>query len=334
MIDKERKTPDQIKEEILGELDNGPKSTSEIANNIQSNWITTEKFLSELKEEKKIIELISASKSKIYASLNDLAFFYLPLKEEVRRDTLALLCTIDKIWREESDSSSLSRTKLQKLAVEFVEKNNLQERIPVVRNHYGQTLALRFEGGCTAKQFPLNQDQRNVLIDLIKKYISISSTDARLMQYEKPEMTFYAKKEKLLNDFSKNILKNTESNFLDMLAEYPSELLQSFNLFDSGVYCVINALNLDSKSKYLSNLKEIFSLIWDCLTTEAYFYDIQVKINPEKKELFDQIKSNYLNAKITNVLHVLEELENEINSVEPGPESHNLSESVHKLFNE
>src|SRR4030042_4618236 len=98
MVDKIKKIPGEIKSEILDQLKGGPKTNAEISEAINSNWLTTEKFLKELKEEKKIIELISAPKSKIYADLNDLAFFYLPLDKKIREQTFSLLYTINKLW--------------------------------------------------------------------------------------------------------------------------------------------------------------------------------------------------------------------------------------------
>ena len=331
MITKDRKTPNEIKEDILIELEKGPKNISEIADNIKSNWITTEKFLTELEDEKKIIELISASKSKVYASKKDLSFFYLPLSQKIREKTLSLLFTINKLWKEENKQSP-QRTILQKIAVKFVEENNLQEEIPILRNHYGQTLALRFEEDSYSKEFSLSESQKKILKSLIKKYKSLTSSAARLEQYEKPSMHFYNQKEKLLKDFSKE--DKIESNFFDLLLEYPSELSLSFEVFNREVFCAVNILNSKEINEYLPRLRETFSLIWDCLTTELYFYDAEKLIDKEKIELFNQIKSNYLNSKITNVSNVLEEFENEVVSLEPNKSSYNLSESVHELFNE
>jgi DNA-binding transcriptional regulator YhcF (GntR family) len=75
---------------------------AELADKIGSNWITTEKFLSELIQEKKVIEIISASKSKVYANITDLAFFYLPLSDDVRNKTLGLLSTISVSYKEKT----------------------------------------------------------------------------------------------------------------------------------------------------------------------------------------------------------------------------------------
>ncbi|MEK6859924.1 MAG: hypothetical protein AABX54_03850 [Nanoarchaeota archaeon] len=333
---KERKTPEEIKEAIILELNNGPKGASEIAEKINSNWITTEKFLNELMIEKKVIEIISASKSKVYGSASDLSFFYLPLSEEIRKRTLSLLSTLNEIWKKETNTTP-QKTILQKLAVEFVEKNNLQNEVPILRFHYGQTLALRFEEYRTTDVYPLKDGQKNEIRELITEYKGYSAKESKLKQYKKPSMVFYKIKEETINNFCLEKEEYLKKDLFNLFANYPSELSASFKLFDKLMYCAINILNIkDNKNEYLSNIRGAFFLVWDCLTTEAYFYDVEKAISPEKKDLFVQIKSNYLNSKITNVSEFIEEIENEINNLEPEEinASDNLSDFVHELFSE
>jgi hypothetical protein len=330
---RERKTSEEIKGAIILELNKGPKTVSEIAEGIKSNWITTEKFLNELITEKRVIELISALKSKVYGSLSDPAFFNLPLSNKTREKTLSLLKTIQEVWKKETDSP-LQKTVLQKLAVKFVEINNLQNDIPVLRFHYGQTLAMRSEENMEIKLYPLENSQERALKNLIKEYKGYSAKDAKLKQYEKPSMIFYKIKEEAFNNLRQELNKN---KFFNLLANYPSELSESFTLFDRFIYCAISVLKLKKgKEDYLIKLKEIFSLVWDCLTTEAYFYDVEKSIAPEKKDLFLQLKSNCINSKVLSVSSALEEIEGEINNLELEEmnTSDNLSDFVHELFSE
>ena len=332
----ERKTPEKIKEKIIFQLNNGPKSISEISDNIDSNWKTTDKFLNELITEERVIELISASKSKVYGSMSDLAWFYLPLAEDIRKKTLSLLYTLNEMWKKETNTIP-QKTVLQKLAVKFVESNNLQEEIPVLRFHYGQTLALRFEEGITAEAYPLDDDKKSNIKELISEYKEYTSKEARLKQYEKDSMKFYEAKEKTFNNFCSGKEELLKKGLFNLFSNYPSELSESFKILDKLIYCTISTIKLDKeKEEYLSRLKETFCLIWDCLTTESYFYDIKQSISPDKEELFIQIKSNYMISKITNISNVVEEIENEINNLEPEEIniSDNLSDFVHELFNE
>jgi len=332
---RERKTSEGIKEAIVLELNKGPKTVSELSANIKSNWITTEKFLNELLTEKKVIEIISASKSKVYGSSSDPAFFNLPLSENTREKTLSLLKTIQDTWKKETDVP-LQKTVLQKLAVQFVEENNLQKEIPILRFHYGQTLALRSEESIETGIYPLESNQEKNLKNLVKEYKSYSAKEAKLKQYDKPSMIFYKAKEDALNNLHPQ-KELSKKKFFNLLANYPSELSESFKLFDRFIYCTINVLKLKKgKEDYLVRLKEAFSLVWDCLTTEAYLYDIERNIDPEKRELFLQIKSNCLNSRIMSVSNALEEIEGEVNNLELGEmnTSDNLSDFVHELFND
>jgi len=315
---KVKKTSKQIKEEILNELRNGPKTISEISENINSNWLTIEKFLKELmkEEDKKIYELISAPKSKVYCSSEDLAFYCLPIKEEVRKNTLDILHTISNTWREKT-KQEISRTKLQKIAVKLVEEENI-EKVPILNFHYGQTLALRYENNLTCnKVFNFDSKQKTKLLFLIGKYKDWPAHKVQLEQYEKQGMEFYQEKEKIdflaldkLGDLKKSILK--------LSSLYPIELEKSFEVFDKFVYCFINIINLKDQEElksYLIKVKEIFALVWDCLTTEHFFYGAEDLILEEKKELFYQIKSNQLNSKLTNIETVLNELKEDLDTL-------------------
>ncbi|MBT6690527.1 hypothetical protein HN903_01995 [archaeon] len=328
-----KKTPEQIKEDILNNLNSGPKNAHEISEDINSNWLTIEKFLNELINEDKIIELISATKSKIYASKEDLSFFYLPLREEIREETTSLLYTINKIWKERVNEP-LQRTVLQKLAVEFVENNNLENKVPIARFHYGQTLLLRYEEVVGSNEFKVNTEQMNNLLELIDKYKTLTANKARLKQYEKDSMKFYKDKEEVMNYFCLKDKETLSRELFNMMASYPTELMESFTLFDRIVYCA-NTVSISQSEEaeiYLTRLKEIFSLFWDLITTEAFFQDAKKAVVEEKIELFNQIKINYMNTKKTQVSRVLDDIESEINllKIDSGSETSDL---IHELLN-
>lgn len=337
MVDKIKKSPDEIRSEILSQLKNGPKTISEISENINSNWLTTEKFLEELKKDKKIFELISSPKSKYFSSFDDPAFYSLPFSEKTRFDTSLLLSTIAKIWKEKTEENP-PKTKLQKVAVEFIEKSNIIN-IPILRFHYGKTLALRYDKNINAdKEFDMSKNNKEILIKLVEEYSKLSTHEAKLRQYNKKGMEIYLEKEiKTANKLSCEIdYSDLEISFLKLSAFYPSELQMSFNLFDRFIYCAVNLFNLneDNKKEYFEKIKEIFYLVWDCITTESFFYDSEKYIPENKKELFLQIKSNILNSKLTNLSTILEDLEEEVNSMDSNEINPDLSEEVKDFLHE
>ena len=323
MVDKIKKTPEEIKSEILNQLSNGPLTTTEIGNAINSNWLTIEKFINELKREEKVIEIITTPKMKVYGRSDDLAFYGLPFSEDIRKKSAKLLCAIVNEWKKEKEITP-ARTILQKVAVELIDKTDKQlKEIPIMRFHYGQTLAIRYEESQIAQYKPLELDseQMKLLRELIEEYDQKSTNYAKLKQYQKKGMEFYLEKEdNLLKGLTEPNCKKIEQSLLKMSVFYPIELKNSFPLFDKFVYCSTIILNLKEsnlKKELISKIKENFYLLWDVITTEYFFYDADRHIHPVKKELFNQIKINTLNSKISNVLSIIEDLESEVNAINP-----------------
>ncbi len=322
MVEKIKKTPAEIKSEILNQLNNGPMTISEIGNAINSNWLTIEKFINELKTEEKVTEIITTAKMKVYGRSNDLAFYGLPFSEDIRRKSAQLLRVIVNEWKKEKGITP-ARTILQKVAVELIDKTDKQLKdIPVMRFHYGQTLAIRYEESQISQYEPLklDRDQIKLLRELIAEYDQKSTNYAKLKQYKKKGMEFYLEKEEnLLEGLAKSNCKKVEESLLKMSVLYPIELKSSFPLFDKFIYCNTAILNLKDnlKKEYLPKIKEIFYLLWDVITTEYFFYDAEKYMYPTKKELFNQIKINTLNPKFSNVLSLIEDLESEVNSINP-----------------
>ncbi len=333
-----KKTPEQIKNQILDELSLGPKTISELSDKIGSNWLTIEKFIRELmnSEDKKVCELISASKSKVYCSRDDLAFYYLPFPEAVRENTLALLHKISEVWKEKTNQNNIPKTKLQKIAVELIEEGNISS-VPVLKFHYGQTLALRYEENmATYETFNLTPKQNVLLLQLINKYKNWFSNKVQSEQYKKKGMEFYKAKEELLEAFSNKNKEEIIKKILELSVYYPSELEETYELFDKFEYCSINILNINKdkeREEYINKLKEIFSIIWDVITTSYFFYEAEKYIKQDKKELFNYIKLNTLNTKIFNVSSIVNDLKSEVDAIPLEEINMKSSEKSKELLN-
>lgn len=341
---KIKKTPNEIKDKILDELKNGPKSIAEISENINSNWLTTEKFLNELKEQSKIQEVISTPKTKVYRRVDDLAFYSLPFSKEIRDNSANLLFTIAEKWKSETNTIP-SKTILQKLAVELIDKSDKQlSKIPILKFHYGQTLAVRYDESFKQdyQLLTLTSAQNTSLLDLINKYKNMSSSKAQLEQYNKEGMEFYYEKEvNVIKAFSDKKYEDIEKNLLKLSIYYPTELEDTFELFNKFVYCSINLLNLSQekeKQESLSKIREMFYLLWDTITTNYFFVDAEKHIDYSQKIIFNQIKSNILNSKIANLTTLIEDMESEVNSINPEKISKKISEKsqefIHELLGE
>ncbi len=323
MVERTKKSSEEIKSDILNQLRSGPKTTAELGEAINSNWLTIEKFIKELKIEGLVIEVVSSPKMKVYGRADDLAYYGIPFSEEIRNKSASLLFTIVEQWKKETGIVP-ARTVLQKVAVALIEKEGNQLKdIPILRFHYGQMLAIRYEGSQISKHHPLNLtiEQMNSLKELIREYNGKPSSYAKLKQYKKRGMEFYLEKEEnLLKGFSTAGYSGVGGSLLKLSIFYPIELKDSFPLFNKFVYCTDIILNLkdnDLRKEYFNKLKEVFYLLWETITTEYFFYDSEKYILPQKKELFNQIKVNVLNSKLSNLLSFIEDLESEVNSINP-----------------
>jgi len=322
MVNITKKSPDEIKSDILTQLNNGPKSIAEISEAIGSNWLTTEKFLNELKEAGIIFEIISTPKMKVYKSIGDLAFYSLPFSEEIRDRSCALLFAIAGEWRKKGIVPA--RTMLQKVAIELIEQTEGLKDIPILRFHYGQTLAVRYEPSAKCTPLTLNESQLKKLSELIKEYAGKLAMYAKSKQYQKPGMELYKEKYENLERgffcFNEENFKNIEKSLLKLSIFYPVELKHSFSLFDKFIYCATILLNLkdkELKKQGFAKIRELFPLIWDAITTEYFLYDAEKFILPAKKELFFQIRDNLINLKLSSISSLILDLESEINSINP-----------------
>lgn len=340
MVDK-KKTPDEIRSEILSQLGEGPKTIGEIGEAVGSNWLTIEKFLTELKVEGKVIEILSTPKMKVYRRVDDIAFYGLPFSKEIRNKSCSLLFAVANQWKEEKGTIP-ARTTLQKVAIALIEASggNLSN-IPILRFHYGQTLAVMYNSEAECKPLALDKNQKECLSKLIEEYHCKKTTYAKSKQYQKQGMELYKEKYENLDKalyFSKDDPQKIENSLLKLSIFYPIELRNSFPLFDKFIYCSTILLSLkdqEIRKQNLNKIREIFSLVWDAITTEYFFYDSEKYILPDRKELFYRIRDSILNLKIMNLSSLLEDLESEANSINPKEiESPSDKESleIRKLF--
>jgi len=131
-----RKTAEQIKDEILSNLNSRLLSIEQIRKKIDSNWSTTYNYLEELKKDGKVKEIISADKAKIYQRVFGDTYFDIPISDEERKKFRALFSLIIQEYK--SQGKIPTKTCFAKCAV-FVIKNedSLLTELPTVWYLYG-----------------------------------------------------------------------------------------------------------------------------------------------------------------------------------------------------
>ena len=117
-----RKTTQQIKEEILSSLNKCPLSIEQIRKKAESNWSTINNYLEELKKERKVKEILSTDKAKIYQKIFGDTYFDIPITEEERKKFRTLFSLIIQEYK--SYRKIPSKTHLAKCAVHVIDNKD------------------------------------------------------------------------------------------------------------------------------------------------------------------------------------------------------------------
>jgi DNA-binding transcriptional ArsR family regulator len=313
----EKRGGDEIKAEILEFLLKGPSSIKKISDKIESNWSTTSNYLSELKENGKVSELISSGNLKIFRRNDDPVFYGIPIKEEIRARTLYLLLKIIERWKE-IKKINIPKTTLQKIAVDVIYEKKLD--LPTLDFHYGKVTALAIDPAYNLEKiYPTKSFDEDVILEIdnqIKKH-SIFARRERINQYKKYKMTLYLMREKLLEEFeNKKDIKNIERFLLELSLEYPSNNNEVFLLLDKFTSSSVLLLNSKDSENFLEDIKDCFYCLWDLLTTNSYFNGIASSVNKENLDLFNEIKSFHIKSKLAKSFELVSDLESVSNSVD------------------
>ncbi len=341
-----RKTPEQIKKEILDFLFEGPKGINEIAEKIGSNWPTTNSYLEKLKEEKAVNEILSTDKMKVYRRTDDPIYFSIPFNKEVRMKTLYILKEIEQRWKKEK-GVELSKTALQKIAVEVIKKCELN--LPILNFHYGLTTCASFDSSnqsiINLIREPGNKEKIISCIQtIIKEHTGIAYKE-RESQYKKYNLTFYSSKEKLTRLFlfqdknksaNKEVISDIRKGLLELALNFPIKLEKFYQDFEEFINSAqIALLNPNNSLQNLEIIKSTFAQLWDKLTTFTSFSDSETFIDNDKKQLFEQIRELNMNFKEMNYKGYIEELESvaqETNPFEIKMPQDDSSKEIQKLI--
>src|SRR3989339_772275 len=304
-----RKTPQQIKKEILDFLFEGPKSNNEIATKINSNWPTTSKYLEELKAERKVNEIISSDKMKVYRRIDDPIYYSLPFNKEIRIKTLYLLKEVEERWKKEK-GIELSKTALQKIAVDIIKTQNLN--LPILNFHYGMTTCASFDSNNKEiLELVTEPKEKEKILEGIKEAFKDKRHDGiayreRLYQYNK-----YNSKKTFKNELRQAIL--------ELSLNYPIKLDKFYLDFERFIRNTQIILS-NGKSDEVDNLEIIKGTLiqlWDKLTAFTSFKDAEEFIDNDKKQLFEQIRELNYNFKEMNYKIYIEELESLAQGINP-----------------
>ena len=165
-----RKTPQQIKEEILSILNDGPLSIEQIRKKVESNWSTINVYLEELSKEGKVKEIVSADKAKIYQRILGDTYFDMPITDNERKKFRTLFSLILQEYK--LIGSIPTKTHFAKCAVHVIknESSGLSD-LPTIWYLYG-LIPQMIADPSQDYQEEINLDHKVKIKNLINEYIN------------------------------------------------------------------------------------------------------------------------------------------------------------------
>lgn len=298
-----RKTPSQIKEEILSKLDSGPLSVEQLRKSISdSNWTTINKYLEELKEEDLVKEIISTDKIKIYQKITGDTYFNLPLTQEERKKFRTLFYLIKKEYGKLG--KTIPRTHFAKIAVHAIKQSDQLSELPTLWYLYG-IIPLMIPDSTQDYSAEFSFKNRSEIELLIREFIrdnhSRSSTQLKKNQHKDYHEELYILSDEFLEMSSDGWEANRAMEILKKIyiaCPLDPEFPEVFNFMDRFYITVskLNTLNLlgDTKRELFST----FNALWKYIATyKAYRSLVGIKRFEDNKLLLDYNLGNLLEAR-------------------------------------
>ncbi len=303
---KNKKTSLEIKENILTELKKSPKTVANIGEAISSNWITTEKFLKELKEEKKVKELVSTEKKKVYQIITGDTYFNLPLTDEQRRRFRTLFYLILKTYSK--NNKTPTKTQLSKCAVKVIKNPNLElSNLPVIWYLYGMIPVMVANPAEKYTEETHFKDEIKI-VKIIEVYrnenFEKSSRQIDKKQHEELGDELY----KLADHFSREINSDrfNQDKILDILNKFfiacpiDKEFMEVFEFTDKFVSTIDKLSNFVNLEKYKKEIISTFDSLWKFIATYKVYESInKLRILPSKEIILEFYVGNILEIRKT-----------------------------------
>ncbi len=272
-----RQKGEDVKERILDSLWLKPFTIQQISKEIDSNWITVEKFTEELKQEGKIKEVISTDKLTLYQKVDTDTYYNLPLKKEDKEMFKFIFSTLLNEYKKKGKTPN--RTEFTKSAVDVIHETNTN--LPVVWYLYGQ-IPLMIADPQKDYSTQFKPDNYKEIEKISEKIVNnqnyLNTKELKLDHYEKYNKKLYTIKEGLLSALKDKDTKKILDLFNKFYIECPigqdeemffltdrlCVVVQKLKLLKLLEENVINiALALDSLWKYMALNQMIHSLAKD-----------------------------------------------------------------------
>lgn len=339
-----KRIAEEVKGRILNLLWLKPLTIQQISKEIDSNWLTVEKFVLELKKEGKIKEVISTEKLTLYQKVNEDTYYNLPLKDE-DRDMFRYI--FSEVLREYKNKGRIpKKTELAKAVVDVVNQSNLN--LPVVWYLYGKIplMITDPQRNYFTSYVPQNHEMINKIIKkVINEQQHNNTRELKAEHYLKYANEVYQIKERLLSELED--FKNEEKIidlFNDLFVACPIyEDKEAFFLTDRLIM-VVRKLNLLSLLK--ENKRDImFALdaLWRFLSLYHFVESLSKDMRYPKSDLINFYLGSVIETKKYTAKESISNLESvyfnniskiDISSIKLSPEVQKIREIMEEWTGE
>lgn len=337
-----KKSPSEIRTEILSSLSKGPLSVEQIRKTIKdSNWSTINKYLEELREEEKVAEIISTGQIKIYKKVTGDTYFDIPITDEQRKKFRALFSLIFQTYRELGKQPQ--RTEVAKCAVHIINNQNTElSDLPVVWYLYGRIPLMAV---CTTEDYTseIKLEKEEIIKSLITEFFNENkgkkSRDISVDQHKKYNEEIYVIYDKISELLNGNQLNNEE--LISLLQEFfikcpvDSEFIEVFDLTEKVISLI---RKMDKINVPFGEVRNKLFPVLDSLWKFVAIYKLYKSLL-EFPDLIDKetLKAYYLGAALEEKKRTLREAISELHSIylqklsEDKSEQEEISEDVKEI---
>jgi len=298
-----RKTAEQIKEEILSHLNNGPISIEQLRKKLDSNWSTTNNYLEELSKDGKVKEIISADKAKIYQRIFGDTYFDIPISLEERKKFRALFSLIVKKYREINEIPN--KTQLAKVAVKVISsKESGLSELPTVWYLYGM-IPLMIVDPSQDYQEEVIFEHKQKIMNIIEIFIK-ENQNKKTKQIQKEQHKEYNDK---LYQLADSFMELTEENSWDnekifetlneffIVCPINEEFKEVFTFTERFISTVRKLSHFDKLENNRNKILLTFDALWKFIATYKFYETISLKRKFSDKAVLDLYLGNALSVR-------------------------------------
>ncbi len=314
-----RKTVEQIKEDILMNLDEQPLSIEQLRKKVESNWSTINNYLDELSKEGKVKEIISADKAKVYQRIFGDTYFDIPITNDERKKFKTLFSMILQEYK--SKLKMPTKTHLAKCAVCVIkdESSGLSE-LPTIWYLYGlipQMIADPSQDYQEETPFKNKSIIQKIIQDFISKKGDKHSCDLQREQHKEYEEGLYILSDKFFEITNKHEFNNDE--IIDVLNDFfiscpiDKDFPEMFTLTEKVLSLIRKLAIIDVKLEdYRKEILTTFDSLWKFIALYKLYISKTTGKNPFDKEVLLKF---YIGGALDSRKQTLQETILELNSI-------------------